>query len=145
MCCAVWPTLEGSSGSGGSDGPCATAQKRQFRVQAGPIIRKVAVRWEKHSQRFGHLASWQTVCRRLFFSRPLTFSYVGPFGRLRFNQCGFWLCIFDFLSATDPHKQTQTFFSANTFSPAKSAGEKSVYVCVGLWPIYLVFQNCLKF
>ena len=61
---AASATRPGSPGSSGSGTPECTAQKRQLRVQRSPMIRKVAVRCEKHSHMFGHLASWQTVCRR---------------------------------------------------------------------------------
>jgi hypothetical protein len=47
-----------------STGPGAeefTEQKPQFLVQLEPRIMKVAVGFEKHCARFGHLASSQTV------------------------------------------------------------------------------------
>jgi len=85
----------GSSGSGGSKSPCGTEQNRQLRVHLDPIIRKVAVWCEKHSQMFGHLASWHTVCSRSRPIIPLTFSKADPVGRRRLSQSGFWINMVD--------------------------------------------------
>jgi len=49
----------------------------------------VAVCCEKHSQMFGHFASWQTVWRRLFLMSPLTLSYEVPVGKRLLSHGGF--------------------------------------------------------
>jgi hypothetical protein len=49
---------------------------------------KVAVPREKHSNWFGHRASWQTVCNPLQLSSRLTLSYSGPAGKRRLSQPG---------------------------------------------------------
>ncbi|CAN2040645.1 hypothetical protein GMMP15_1930014 [Candidatus Magnetomoraceae bacterium gMMP-15] len=58
-----------------------------------PIIRKVAVFFEKHSNMLGHLASWHTVWRCSFFISDLIFSYSPPFGSLFLSQGGFFVKI----------------------------------------------------
>src|SRR5947207_4684004 len=57
-------TRRGSSASSAKGFAVFTAQKPQARVQRSPAIMKVAVPALQHSQRFGHCASSQTVCRR---------------------------------------------------------------------------------
>ena len=51
----------GSSTSRGLGRPCATSQNGQRRVQISPMIINVAVPPPKHSLKFGHAASSQTV------------------------------------------------------------------------------------
>src|SRR5947209_1053862 len=57
-------TRWGSSSSRGNGFAVLTAQKPQARVQRSPAIIIVAVPWLQHSQRLGHCALSQTVCRR---------------------------------------------------------------------------------
>ncbi len=72
----------GSSASRGFGRPWATSQNGQRRVQRSPMIMNVAVPWLKHSDRFGHAASSQTVCRPWRRSRPLMRRTPGPIGAL---------------------------------------------------------------
>jgi len=67
----------GSSGSNGLGFPCATSQKGHRRVQISPIIMNVAVPWEKHSGRFGQLASSQTDASFRDLRMPLIRSTSG--------------------------------------------------------------------
>ena len=55
----------GSSRSSVGGRPVAIWQNPQLRVQTSPRIISVAVPAAQHSPMFGHLALWQTVCRRL--------------------------------------------------------------------------------
>src|ERR1700757_3080382 len=57
-------TRFGSSVSSANGFAVVTAQKPQARVQRSPAIMNVAVPWLQHSQRFGHCALSQTVCKR---------------------------------------------------------------------------------
>src|SRR5205085_5503037 len=57
-------TRSGSSSSKANGFAVGTAQNPHARVQRSPAIMKVAVPWLQHSQRFGHCALSQTVCRR---------------------------------------------------------------------------------
>src|SRR5215831_10141975 len=57
-------TRFGSSSSSANGFAVVTAQNPQARVQRSPAIMNVAVPWLQHSQRFGHCALSQTVCRR---------------------------------------------------------------------------------
>src|SRR6184192_1920432 len=54
----------GSSFSRTNGFAVVTAQNPQARVHRSPAIMKVAVPWLQHSQRFGHCALSQTVCKR---------------------------------------------------------------------------------
>src|SRR6202022_3176629 len=54
----------GSSSSSANGFAVVTAQNPQARVQRSPAIMNVAVPWLQHSQRFGHCALSQTVCKR---------------------------------------------------------------------------------
>src|SRR6185295_13578656 len=54
----------GSSSSRANGFAVDTAQKPQARVHRSPAIIIVAVPWLQHSQRFGHCALSQTVCKR---------------------------------------------------------------------------------
>ena len=76
-------------GPEGAGVPRSTAQKRQFRVQLGPRMRKVAVLAEKHSHWLGQRASWQTVWRFPSLMSALTFSYSGPVGSRVLSHAGF--------------------------------------------------------
>ena len=62
----------GSSGSSGAGTRVSTAQNRQPRVHASPMIKNVAVPLAKHSPRLGHFADWQTVLTDRSPSRPST-------------------------------------------------------------------------
>src|SRR5947199_5138714 len=53
----------GSSSSSAKGFAVVTAQNPHARVQRSPAIMKVAVPWLQHSQRFGHWALSQTVCK----------------------------------------------------------------------------------
>ena len=68
----VRASLAGSSVSSAFGRPWATSQNGQRRVQMSPMIMNVAVPLPKHSDRFGQLASSQTVCRPLARSAALT-------------------------------------------------------------------------
>ena len=73
-----------------------TAQNPQARVQRSPAIIIVAVPWLQHSQRFGHCALSQTVCRRRSEMSALVEKKTGirwqsdfdPGRFLRLVQCG---------------------------------------------------------
>src|SRR4030088_305698 len=54
----------GSSSSNAKGFAVVTAQNPHARVQRSPAIITVAVPWLQHSQRFGHCALSQTVCKR---------------------------------------------------------------------------------
>src|SRR5712691_7993722 len=54
----------GSSSSSAKGFAVVTAQNPHALVQRSPAIMKVAVPWLQHSQRFGHCALSQTVCKR---------------------------------------------------------------------------------
>src|SRR5213082_4175215 len=56
-------TRLGSSPSSANGFAVVTAQNPHARVQRSPAIMKVAVPWLQHSQRFGHCALSQTVCK----------------------------------------------------------------------------------
>ncbi len=72
MSLIVRARLTGSSMSSGFGRPWPTSQNGQRRVQMSPMIMKVAVPLPKHSDRFGQLASSQTVCRLLARNAALT-------------------------------------------------------------------------
>src|SRR5207302_7299389 len=57
-------TRSGSSSSSANGFAVVTAQNPHARVQRSPAIIIVAVPWLQHSQRFGHWALSQTVCKR---------------------------------------------------------------------------------
>ena len=58
-------------------------------MQISPIIIKVAVPLEKHSDRLGQLASSQTEARDLFLRISLVFSIFGLCWILTLSQSGF--------------------------------------------------------
>ena len=66
-----------------------TAQNPQARVQRSPAIIMVAVPWLQHSQRFGHCALSQTVCRRRSEMSALVEKKTGFDGRRTLIQGGF--------------------------------------------------------
>jgi hypothetical protein len=68
----------------------ATAQKPQARVQRSPAIITVAVPWLQHSQRFGHCALSQTVCRRRSEISALVEKKTGFDGRRTLIHGGFF-------------------------------------------------------
>ena len=57
-------------------------------MQAGPIIKKVAVPPAKHSPIFGQLASWQTVLSFKSTNRSATLPILSCCGALTRNQFG---------------------------------------------------------
>src|SRR5438876_2714819 len=61
---AASATRFGSSSSSANGFAVVTAQNPQARVQRSPAIMNVAVPWLQHSQRLGHCALSQTVCKR---------------------------------------------------------------------------------
>src|SRR3954447_23549052 len=83
-------TRFGSSSSSAKGFAVVTAQKPQARVQRSPAIMKVAVPWLQHSQRFGHCADSQTVCRRRSEMSALVEKKTGFEGRRTRIHSGFF-------------------------------------------------------
>src|SRR6058998_2447280 len=67
----------GSSPSSAKGFAVFTAQNPHALVQRSPAIMKVAVPWLQHSQRFGHCALSQTVCKRKSEMRALVEKKTG--------------------------------------------------------------------
>src|SRR5262249_37233421 len=67
----------GSSSSSAKGFAVVTAQNPHALVQRSPAIMKVAVPWLQHSQRFGHCALSQTVCKRKSEMRALVEKKIG--------------------------------------------------------------------
>ena len=82
------PTRWGSSRSSVSGRPVAILQNPHERVQTLPRIINVAVPWAQHSPMFGHLADWQTVCRRWPLTRSTRREYSAPWGIFILSQLG---------------------------------------------------------
>src|SRR5450432_1612298 len=74
------PTRRGSSRSSVGGRPVAMWQNPQLRVQTSPRIINVAVPAAQHSPMLGHLALWQTVCRRFSLTRFSRLEYPSPAG-----------------------------------------------------------------
>ncbi len=79
----------GSSSSSANGFAVLTAQNPQARVQRSPAIIIVAVPWLQHSQRFGHCALSQTVCRRRSEMSALVEKKTGFEGSRTLIQGGF--------------------------------------------------------
>src|SRR5213596_2079291 len=79
----------GSSFSRTSGLAVVTAQNPQARVHRSPAIMKVAVPWLQHSQRFGHCALSQTVCKRKSEMSALVEKKTGFDGSRTLIQGGF--------------------------------------------------------
>ena len=79
----------GSSSSSANGFAVETAQNPQARVQRSPAIIMVAVPWLQHSQRFGHCALSQTVCRRRSEMSALVEKKTGFEGSRTLIQGGF--------------------------------------------------------
>src|SRR5213595_3127021 len=79
----------GSSSSSAKGFAVDTAQNPQARVQRSPAIIIVAVPWLQHSQRFGHCALSQTVCRRRSEMSALVEKKTGFEGSRTLIQGGF--------------------------------------------------------
>ena len=82
-------TRSGSSSSSANGFAVLTAQNPQARVQRSPAIMTVAVPWLQHSQRFGHCALSQTVCRRRSEMSALVEKNFGFDGSRTLIQGGF--------------------------------------------------------
>src|ERR1700676_469917 len=78
----------GSSSSSANGFAVCTAQNPQARVQRSPAIIIVAVPWLQHSQRFGHCALSQTVCKRRSEIRALVEKKTGFDGKRTLIQEG---------------------------------------------------------
>src|ERR1700738_4880399 len=81
-------TRSGSSSSSANGFAVVTAQNPQARVQRSPAIINVAVPWLQHSQRFGHCALSQTVCKRRSEIRALVEKKTGFDGKRTLIQDG---------------------------------------------------------
>src|SRR5438132_2309761 len=79
----------GSSPSSADGFAVVTAQNPHARVQRSPAIMKVAVPWLQHSQRFGHCALSQTVCKRKSEISALVEKKTGFDGNRTLIQGGF--------------------------------------------------------
>src|ERR1700751_6095821 len=79
----------GSSSSSAKGFAVVTAQNPHARVQRSPAIMKVAVPWLQHSQRFGHSALSQTVCKRKSEMSALVEKKTGFDGSRTLIQGGF--------------------------------------------------------
>src|SRR5437762_9114875 len=79
----------GSSFSKAKGFAVVTAQNPQARVHRSPAIMKVAVPWLQHSQRFGHCALSQTVCKRKSEISALVEKKTGFDGSRTLIQGGF--------------------------------------------------------
>src|SRR5437667_11209175 len=79
----------GSSCSNAKGFAAGTAQNPHARVQRSPAIIKVAVPWLQHSQRFGHCALSQTVCKRKSEMSALVEKKTGFDGNRTLIQGGF--------------------------------------------------------
>src|ERR1700716_880911 len=82
-------TRSGSSASSANGFAVVTAQNPHARVQRSPAIIIVAVPWLQHSQRFGHCALSQTVCRRRSEMSALVEKKTGFDGKRTLIQGGF--------------------------------------------------------
>src|SRR4030095_12947956 len=82
-------TRFGSSSSKANGFAVVTAQNPHARVQRSPAIIKVAVPGLQHSQRFGHCALSQTVCKRKSEISALVEKKTGFDGSRTFIQGGF--------------------------------------------------------
>src|SRR6476620_2708794 len=82
-------TRWGSSSSKANGFAVVTAQKPHARVHRSPAIIIVAVPWLQHSQRFGHCALSQTVCRRRSEINALVEKKTGFDGKRTLIQGGF--------------------------------------------------------
>src|SRR5881392_3010715 len=80
----------GSSASSANGLAVVTAQNPHARVQRSPAIIIVAVPWLQHSQRFGHCALSQTVCKRKSEMSALVEKKTGFDGNRTLIQGGFW-------------------------------------------------------
>src|SRR5438309_8259839 len=80
----------GSSSSSANGFAVVTAQNPQARVQRSPAIMNVAVPWLQHSQRFGHCALSQTVCKRRSEMSALVEKKTGFEGNRTLIQAGLW-------------------------------------------------------
>src|SRR2546423_7857538 len=83
----------GSSSSSANGFAVCTAQNPHARVQRSPAIIIVAVPWLQHSQRFGHCALSQTVCKRRSEIRALVEKKTGFEGKrtlIHGGLCGWW-------------------------------------------------------
>ena len=83
-------TRLGSSSSSANGFAVVTAQNPHARVQRSPAIMKVAVPWLQHSQRFGHCALSQTVCKRKSEISALVEKKTGFDGSRTLIHGGFW-------------------------------------------------------
>src|SRR2546430_6270517 len=79
----------GSSPSSAKGFAVVTAQNPHALVQRSPAIMKVAVPWLQHSQRFGHCALSQTVCKRKSEMRALVEKKIGLDGSRTLIHGGF--------------------------------------------------------
>src|ERR1043166_3740409 len=79
----------GSSSSSANGFAVATAQNPQARVHRSPAIIIVAVPWLQHSQRFGHCALSQTVCKPKSEISALVEKKIGFDGNRTLIQGGF--------------------------------------------------------
>src|SRR5215213_242333 len=82
-------TRSGSSSSSANGLAVLTAQNPQARVQRSPAIMTVAVPWLQHSQRLGHCALSQTVCKRRSEMSALVEKKTGFEGSRTLIQGGF--------------------------------------------------------
>src|SRR5204863_2718420 len=80
----------GSSSSSAKGLAVVTAQNPHARVQRSPAIIIVAVPRLQHSQRFGHCALSQTVCKRKSEMSALVEKKTGFDGNRTLIQGGFW-------------------------------------------------------
>src|SRR5205085_4201109 len=80
----------GSSSSKANGFAVVTAQNPHARVQRSPAIMNVAVPWLQHSQRFGHCALSQTVCKRRSEMSALVEKKTGFEGKRTLIQDGLW-------------------------------------------------------
>src|SRR5437763_15796181 len=102
-------TRGGSSFSRANGFAVVTAQNPHALVQRSPAIMKVAVPWLQHSQRFGHCALSQTVCKRKSEMRALVEKKTGLDGSRTLIHGGFWVrCNAGSIFAQDMAKKVTT-------------------------------------
>ena len=71
--------------------PVLTLQKAHALVQVSPIIIKVACFLLQHSEIFGQLASWQTVCKFFFINNFFSFKIILSINNFSSYPFGFFL------------------------------------------------------
>src|SRR5437762_3538756 len=131
----------GSSSSSAKGFAVVTAQNPHALVQRSPAIMKVAVPWLQHSQRFGHCALSQTVCKRKSEMRALVEKKTGLDGSRTLIHGGFWVrCNAGSIFAQDMAKKVTTLQKLQKLkrSAARDSWRSEEHTSELQSPMYLV-------